>query len=86
MRRAGSLQRMWQLRMTNTAKEWGVVGTFESVMAAARRIRELEGNQAHGLFFEIFVECDFGTDDEHFRVRHHTGKRVHYGIRRSRPN
>ena len=36
--------------MTNTAKEWVVVGTFESVMAAARRIRELEGNQAHGLF------------------------------------
>jgi hypothetical protein len=59
--------------MTNTAKEWVVVGTFESVMAAARRIRELEGNQAHGHFFEIFVECDFGADDEHFSVLHHTG-------------
>jgi len=26
------------------------------------------------------------TDDEHFSVLHHTGKRAHYGIRRSRPN
>jgi hypothetical protein len=39
--------------MTNTAKEWVVVGTFESVMAAAQRIRELEGNHAQGLCFEI---------------------------------
>jgi hypothetical protein len=34
---------MWQLAMTNAAKEWVVVGRFDSVTDAARRIRELEG-------------------------------------------
>jgi hypothetical protein len=34
---------MWQLKMTSAAKEWIEVGTFDTVTAAARRIRELEG-------------------------------------------
>jgi hypothetical protein len=34
---------MWQLSMTNAAKEWTSVGTFDTVIAAARRIREIEG-------------------------------------------
>ena len=29
-----------QLKMTNAAKEWIEVGTFDTVTAAARRIRE----------------------------------------------
>jgi hypothetical protein len=35
---------MWQLKITNPAKEWVDVGDFETVTAAAGRIRcELEG-------------------------------------------
>ena len=49
-------------------QRWGVAGTFESVMAAARRMHELEGNQAHRLFFEMFVEWDFGRKEEQFSV------------------
>ena len=80
---------MWQLAMkTPTDKDWTPVGTFDTVTAAARRIRELEGNPARGgLFLDFFVETgEWGTDDEAFRVFHHTGKRALYGIKRSRPN
>jgi hypothetical protein len=73
---------MWQLSMTNAAKEWTSVGTFDSVTAAARRIRELEGRQSGGIFLELHVEIDFGTDEDAFSVLHHTGRRALYGIRR----
>jgi hypothetical protein len=74
---------MWQLSMTNAAKEWTSVGTFETVTAAARRIRELEGRTSGGVFLELHVEIDFGTDEEAFSTLHHTGQRALYGIRRS---
>jgi hypothetical protein len=77
---------MWQLKMTNTAKEWVEVGTFETVTAAARRIRELEGRPTGGIFLEMYVEIDFGADEDAFSVLHHTGRRALYGIRRSRAN
>jgi hypothetical protein len=73
---------MWQLKMTNAAKEWIEVGTFDTVTAAARRIRELEGRSDGGIFLEMHVEIDCGTDEEAFSVLHHTGKRALYGIRR----
>jgi hypothetical protein len=34
---------MWQLRMTNAAKEWIEVGNFDSVTAASCRICDIEG-------------------------------------------
>ena len=73
---------MWQLQMTNPAKEWVDVGTFETVTAAARRIRELEGRLSGGIFLETYVEIDFGSDEEAFSVLHCTGRRALYGIRR----
>ena len=73
---------MWRLKMTNAAKEWIEVGTFDTVTAAARRIREIEGRSDGGIFLEMHVEIDFGTDEEAFSVLHHTGKRALYGIRR----
>jgi hypothetical protein len=45
--------RMWQLKMTNAAKEWIEVATFDTVTAAARRIRELEGYPTTGVFLEL---------------------------------
>jgi hypothetical protein len=78
---------MWQLRMTNTAKEWVDVDTFATVTEAARRIAELEDIPKNGLFLEFYVETnEYGTDEEAFRVFHYTGKRALYGIKRSRPN
>ena len=78
---------MWQLRMTNAAKEWVDVGTFATVTEAARRIAELEDIPKNGLFLEFYVETnEYGTDEEAFRVLHYTGKRALYGIKRSRPN
>jgi hypothetical protein len=78
---------MWQLKMTNAAKEWVEVGTFDTVTEATRRIRELEDSDANGLFLEFYVETGhYGTDDEALRVFHYTGKRALYGIRRSKPN
>ena len=78
---------MWQLKMTNAAKEWVDIDTFATVTEAARRIAELEDIPKNGLFLEFYVETnEFGTDEEAFRVLHYTGKRALYGIKRSRPN
>ena len=78
---------MWQLRMTNAAKEWVEIDTFDTVTEAARRIVQLEGVPKAGLFLEFYVETnEYGTDEEAFRVFHYTGKRALYGIKRSRAN
>jgi hypothetical protein len=77
---------MWHLKMTNDAPERVEVGTFESITAAARRIRELEGSQTNGVRLEFYVETDCGTDADALSVFHHTGKRTLYSIRRSRTN
>jgi hypothetical protein len=77
----------WKLSMTNAAKEWVEVGNFDTVTAAARRIRELEDYPTTGVFLQFHVETEFfGTDDEAFSCLHHTGRRAFYGIRRNRPN
>lgn len=72
--------------MTNAAKEWTEVGTFETATAAAARIRELEDYPTTGVFLEIHVDTERGTDEEAFSVLHHTGRRALYGIRRQRAN
>ena len=72
--------------MTNAAREWIAVGTFDTVTAAAHRARELQSYPTTGVFFKIHVDTVFGTDEEAFGVLHHTGRRAFYGIRRSRPN
>jgi hypothetical protein len=75
---------MWQLSMTNAANEWTRVGTFDTVTAAARRIREIEGYPTTGVFLELHVDTELGTDREAFSVLHHTGRKALYGIRRLR--
>ena len=49
--------------MTNIAKESIEVGTFETVMVAASRIRELEGYPTTGVFFEAHFDTVLGTDE-----------------------
>ena len=41
---------MWQLMVTNAAREWVADGSFDTVTAAARRIREIEGRATGGYF------------------------------------
>ena len=77
---------MWLLKMTDAAQKWTEVGTFEIVTAAAARIRELEHDPTTGVFLEIHVDTELGTDEEAFSVLHHTGRRALYGVRRSRAN
>jgi hypothetical protein len=73
---------MWQLSMINAANEWTSVGSFDTVTAAARRIREIEGYSSTGVFLELHVDTELGTDLEAFSVLHHTGRKALYGIRR----
>jgi hypothetical protein len=44
--------------MTNAAKEWVEAGNFETATAAARRICEIEGRAAGGIFLEMLDEID----------------------------
>ncbi|KAA5609574.1 hypothetical protein [Rhodovastum atsumiense] len=67
--------------MTNAACEWVEAGTFESVTAAARRIREIEGISGN-LFLQMLIEPDFGTDAEAFAHLEYTGKQALYVIKR----
>jgi hypothetical protein len=73
---------MWQLMMTNAAKEWVDAGNFETVQAAARRIREIEDYPGGGLFLEMHIEFDSGSDEESFGHLEHTGKRALYVVKR----
>lgn len=73
---------MWQLKMTNAAKGWVEVGTFETVRAAVARIKEIE-NYPGGLFLESYVDPIVDTDDDVLSVLHHTGKAAEYDIRRA---
>lgn len=75
---------MRQLSMTNAAQEWIMIDNFETVTAVARRIRETEGRLSGGIFLEMHVEIDFGTDEDAFSVLPHTGRNALYGIRRRR--
>jgi hypothetical protein len=73
---------MWQLMMTNTAREWVFAGSFESVTAAARRIREMEGSATGGIFLRMLVEIDYGSDDEAFGHLEYKGQHTAYVIKR----
>jgi len=73
---------MWQLMMTNTAKEWVEAGSFWTVTAAAHRIREIEGRATGGIFLRMLVEIDYGSDDEAFGHLEHKGQAALYVIKR----
>jgi hypothetical protein len=73
---------MWQLMMTNTAKEWVEAGSFETVTAAARRIRELEDYPVAGMFLETYVDTEHGSDEDALGRLEHTGRRAIYVIKR----
>jgi len=73
---------MWQLMTTNAAKEWVEAGSFETVTAAARRIRELEDYPVTGVFLEMHVDTVHGNDEEAFGHLEHKGRRALYVVKR----
>jgi hypothetical protein len=74
---------MWQLHMTNEAKEWGLVGDFETIGKAVLRIKELEGLSHNGLFLRTYVD-PLCSDDEALRDLEYKGEIAAYVIRRKR--
>jgi hypothetical protein len=73
---------MWQLHMTNSRNEWVHDGDFETVTAAARRIREIEAYPVTSLFFEIQVDTAHGSDEDSFGHLEHNGRRAAYVVKR----
>ena len=73
---------MWQLWMTNAAKNWVEAGSFDSVTAAARRIREIEDYPVSGLFLTMHIDTITGSDMEAFGHLEHTGRRGLYAVKR----
>ncbi len=73
---------MWQLWMTNAAQEWIEIGHFDSLTEAARRIREIEEYPVPGVFFQIHVETEHGSDEEAFQHLEHTGRQALYAVKR----
>lgn len=73
---------MWQLHMTNAQNEWTHEGDFETMTAAAKRIREIEGYPVTGIFLEIQVDTAHGTDAEAFGHLEHKGRRAAYVLKR----
>jgi hypothetical protein len=74
---------MWQLHMTNEAREWGLVGRFETIGKAVGRITELEGSPRYGLFLRTYVD-PLSSDDEALRDLEYKGQVAAYAIRRER--
>lgn len=65
---------MWQLKMTDRDGVWVVVDSFDSVVAAARRIIELEGYPVSGLFLEAYVATKREIEEECFDHLEHRGR------------
>ena len=72
---------MWHLHMTNNRNEWVHDGDFETVTAAARRIRETEAYPVTGLFFEIQVDTAHDSDKDSFGHREPIGRRAAYVVK-----
>ncbi len=71
-----------RLHMTNDRNEWVHDGDFETVTAAARRIREIEAYPVTGLFFEIQVDTAHSSDADALGHLEHNGRRAAYVVKR----
>jgi hypothetical protein len=64
----GSLLNMWELSSCNKIKQWTVLGEYQCMIDAARRILELESDDSLGFFFRIYVD-PFYRHNRAFRCR-----------------
>ena len=72
---------MWQLMMTNAAREWIEAGVFETMLGAAARICNLENEKVRGLFLQVYAD-PYGSDDEALGHLEYKGRRTAYVIKR----
>jgi hypothetical protein len=77
---------MWKLMMTNAAKEWVEAGNFETMTAAAKRIRQIEEYDNPFFFLRVGVYTEDLDDTEALGHLEHEGKKALYVIKRHRPN
>lgn len=68
--------------MTGSGGAWVLVDTFESMTAAARRIREIEAYPVSGVFLEMHVGTEHSNDAEAFAHLEHKGRKALYVIKR----
>jgi len=73
---------MWKLMATNATREWVQDGVFETLKQAAMRIQQLEDYLTGGVFFQVHVETEFGTDEEALGHLEPTGRRALYVVKR----
>lgn len=77
---------MWKLMMTNPGKEWVEAGSFETMTAAARRIRQIEEYDNPFFFLRVGVYTDDLDDAEALGHLEHDGKKALYVIKRQKMN
>ncbi|MDR3489792.1 MAG: hypothetical protein P4M05_33500 [Bradyrhizobium sp.] len=71
--------------MTDAARVWGIVGSFQSVTAAVRQIIHIEDKQISGIHLEMYVDATVeDNDDEATGYFEYTGKKALYAIKRHR--
>lgn len=73
---------IWQLYRTNDLGEWKLVGNFDRLAAAARRIIDIEAVPVGALSFEMHVSADQASDDEVLGHLEYKGKHGSYVIKR----
>lgn len=73
---------IWQLYRTNDLGEWVLVGNFDRLAAAARRILDIEAVPMSGVAFEMHVNADHASDEEVLGHLEYKGKHGSYVIKR----
>ncbi|CAB3802765.1 hypothetical protein LMG28614_05692 [Paraburkholderia ultramafica] len=73
---------MWELNKNDRSKDWKAVGTFASIQEATKRIIELEAKPVSGIHLEMFVETNYGSDEEFLGYFEYTGAKSLYVIKR----
>jgi hypothetical protein len=65
---------MWRLSMAMPGEAWATIDNFDSVTAAAEKIRALESYPVSGIFLEVLIETAHGDEGEAFGHLEHTGR------------
>lgn len=75
----------WQLFRTNALGEWALVGSHESLAAAARRIIEIEAVPERSIAFQMHVGTNDESDADALSHLEYQGKHGVYVIKAQTP-
>jgi hypothetical protein len=77
---------MWLLSMRDQNRSWSEVGAFAAIVAAARRVLELEGSPRSAIFFRVYADPMMEKSDADILSRlEYQGDKGFYVLTR-RPN